>query len=356
MQVKMSSSILVLIGLLLVLGRARNVMDCEMNMEKRVYLNGDKVGPVGIECQVWKKINVLKWDSPFQKEGKFLRVVHLGSNKEIKYIGPVFKRVHILDSYSLLNKDEKINFELEDISKFYDLSEEGEYSISLNFQFKNHFEQIISLPEQFNPTNIITSENITIKIIGMKKVQSPQENFSKKRGVTYHNCGTSQTTTLNNVVSKYNQMRSQCLGICTTISNTGTTTGTLYTSYFGSLNQERFNRVYSVLSKLDDYSYIISCGNSNCPSDAIAYVYPTDSSRRVYVCSIFWTTQIGCNRQSFTQAGTIVHELAHFDVIGNCDDIKYGETDCKNLAATNPASAIYNADNFAIFCEKSTQC
>ena len=49
----------------------------------------------------------------------------------------------------------------------------------------------------------------------------------------------------------------------------------------------------------------------------------------------------------------MIHELSHFDVLGNTDDIVYGKTGAKNLAISNPASAVKNADNHEYFSENT---
>ncbi|KAF9536060.1 hypothetical protein CPC08DRAFT_771758, partial [Agrocybe pediades] len=49
--------------------------------------------------------------------------------------------------------------------------------------------------------------------------------------------------------------------------------------------------------------------------------------------------------------GIIIHEASHFYVNAGTRDIIYGVQQAKNLAASNPWSAINNAANFAYFGE-----
>ena len=53
------------------------------------------------------------------------------------------------------------------------------------------------------------------------------------------------------------------------------------------------------------------------------------------------------------KAGTIIHELSHFDVLGNTDDIVYGQSGAKSLAISNPSQAIKNADSHEYFSENT---
>lgn len=53
------------------------------------------------------------------------------------------------------------------------------------------------------------------------------------------------------------------------------------------------------------------------------------------------------------QAGTIIHESSHFTANGGTDDYVYGQTDAKNLAISDPANAVMNADNHEYFAENN---
>lgn len=85
----------------------------------------------------------------------------------------------------------------------------------------------------------------------------------------------------------------------------------------------------------------------SCKKRYYAYVYP-NQPYKVYLCNIFWLAP-PVNRDS--QAGTLVHEVSHFDVVAATDDFVYGENLAKNLALTNPDQAINNADNHEYFAE-----
>jgi peptidyl-Lys metalloendopeptidase len=59
------------------------------------------------------------------------------------------------------------------------------------------------------------------------------------------------------------------------------------------------------------------------------------------------------NTSTYTiaQAGTLVHESSHFDVIAGTDDVVYGESACQKLAVKDPDTAITNADSHEFFAE-----
>ncbi len=78
-----------------------------------------------------------------------------------------------------------------------------------------------------------------------------------------------------------------------------------------------------------------------------AYVYPHQLSAIYLGLGFFSASEIG----SDTKFGTIIHEMTHFWLSGNTEDLHYGRTHCLDLAARNSSAALHNADNFQYFTE-----
>jgi len=81
-----------------------------------------------------------------------------------------------------------------------------------------------------------------------------------------------------------------------------------------------------------------------------AYVYPTDSTKRVHMCGVFWrapTTKLVRD----SQPGTIIHELSHFADQFGTSDVAYGTTAIQGLARSEPGRARDNADNIEAYAE-----
>jgi peptidyl-Lys metalloendopeptidase len=53
------------------------------------------------------------------------------------------------------------------------------------------------------------------------------------------------------------------------------------------------------------------------------------------------------------QAGTIIHELSHFNVNGKTVDAGYGTSGCKDLAVAKANVATSNADSHQYFSENN---
>ncbi len=132
-----------------------------------------------------------------------------------------------------------------------------------------------------------------------------------------------------------------------------------YRTWFGTFNQDRYQRVRAVLDgvrfKLNSGSTLTAyCRvNPNDPCDAAGDIAATFVNVRgdveAWFCTAFFALppRVGFD----TQAGSVVHELTHS--IGHTDDIAggYGVAGAQNLAANRPSDAVENADNYEYYAE-----
>jgi type VI secretion system secreted protein VgrG len=79
-----------------------------------------------------------------------------------------------------------------------------------------------------------------------------------------------------------------------------------------------------------------------------AHVTPSDPSKTIYLGKDFHTAPA---RGPNSKAGTLCHEMSHFDDIGGTDDLGYGTTEASHLAKKHPDNAVQNADNFEYYME-----
>lgn len=131
---------------------------------------------------------------------------------------------------------------------------------------------------------------------------------------------------------------------------TNGTQGSRYTWWFGTYNSSRystvrthFNNIYSALSS---QPFTFDC---TCTDSYYAYVYP-NQPYRIYLCNAFWSAP---NTGTDSRAGTIVHEVSHFTVMGGTDDWAYGQSAAHSLALSNPSRAVDNADSHEYFAENT---
>jgi len=94
-------------------------------------------------------------------------------------------------------------------------------------------------------------------------------------------------------------------------------------------------------------------------SNVYAYVQPNDPTHTVYLGGKFNDSNTP-DTGTDSRAGTLAHELSHFNDIGGTDDVVhpacggqtcYGSQNAENLAKSSPADAQKNADNFEYYTE-----
>jgi uncharacterized Zn-binding protein involved in type VI secretion len=78
----------------------------------------------------------------------------------------------------------------------------------------------------------------------------------------------------------------------------------------------------------------------------VAQVYKTDECFIIYLGNPFWGYKGGNNNARET---LLIHEVSHFEGIGNTIDRGYGEYECEDLAKKRPGLALKNADSYALF-------
>jgi len=122
-----------------------------------------------------------------------------------------------------------------------------------------------------------------------------------------------------------------------------------YTRWFGAYSDSNWNfvtvafrNINSALSNINNFNAHCDKGASVCTPNTFAYVYPSDGSRTVYLCPLFFSRQGDRIR-------VIVHEMSHFSAIAGTQDYTYGTANCLNLARSNPSQAARNADNVCYF-------
>ncbi len=119
-----------------------------------------------------------------------------------------------------------------------------------------------------------------------------------------------------------------------------------YKKWFGNHTASRFKAVKSVLTKTRDAmkttQFTYNLTGTGCQSNWYAYTYMDTTT--IWFCGEFWNAPA---TETDSKAGTVLHEHSH--ATASTDDIAYGQSSCKQLAKTTPASAIKNADSYAYF-------
>jgi peptidyl-Lys metalloendopeptidase len=126
--------------------------------------------------------------------------------------------------------------------------------------------------------------------------------------------------------------------------------GARYTSWFGAADPARSSTVAAHFQAITDAfaskPVTVDCG---CNESYYAYVYP-NQPYKIYVCKAFWSAP---PTGTDSKGGTLVHEMSHFTVVAGTDDLAYGQQAAADLARTDPAKAVNNADSHEYFGENT---
>jgi len=130
--------------------------------------------------------------------------------------------------------------------------------------------------------------------------------------------------------------------------------------WFGRYSQANYAKFISTFENMSrsfaDEQISYDCGCIAIPAadqnNVFAYVFP-DQPFVINLCGAFWAAPLsGVDSRS----GTIIHEMAHFDVVGAANDVfpeVYGTEGALALAILNPTHAVNNAENCGYFAENS---
>ena len=258
----------------------------------------------------------------------------------VDYTGPLVKRGPLTEAdYVLIAAGETQSFEVE-LTGTYDLSQNGRYAI-----------EYIGLGKQTGGLTALAEAAPSYFWLEGRSPQAPQavqeQSPSLASSISYTgNCTASQKTTLASAfaaASNYSQAAQ------TYLSGAGSGTQR-YKTWFGSYTAANWNTAKAHFVATNDAfknkAVTLDC---SCKQSYYAYVYPTQPYK-IYVCNAFWGAPL---TGTDSKAGTLVHEMTHFNVVAGTDDWAYGQSAAKSLAISNPTKALDNADSHEYFVENS---
>jgi peptidyl-Lys metalloendopeptidase len=124
-----------------------------------------------------------------------------------------------------------------------------------------------------------------------------------------------------------------------------------YAQWFGAYSETRFNIVNAgfrnIRSVLENNRIDFICG---CLRDGTFAFINRARPFEINLCPAFWPA---AENGRDSRAGTIVHELSHFNEILGTNDFRYGQGPAADLALSSPDQAVLNADNYEYFAENT---
>jgi hypothetical protein len=126
---------------------------------------------------------------------------------------------------------------------------------------------------------------------------------------------------------------------------------TTFRAAFGTTDGSAHDLILRVINRELDLNRKYSSANFRNASDSdpkrFAYVDPKDSTK-IYLDQRFWTAP---PTGKDSRAGTLAHEMSHFNNVAGTNDAAYGVDRAANLARTSSSQALRNADNLEYYLE-----
>jgi len=281
--------------------------------------------------------SILTWGTPLEEVEWNYNIFSIVTDDNVpaEYQGRAVKRVPPTTSDFALLFPNDVKFGTMKLSKGYKFYESGVYNIKLMaVQHTNSGESKPLLSNSVTLTVIVPDDKIKFEVSG-------------KNAVTYFGCTSSREATVNTATNNAITASSNALNY---LNNNCRPT---YEKWFGSYTASRYstvdNHFTAIYSALSGKGFGIDCSTCTQPG-VYAYVYPTDKTHRIYLCSVFWSSS-GNPATYDSQPGTLTHEMSHFNDVAATGDYQYGTSGCLSLAISNPATAVQNADSHEYFQE-----
>lgn len=323
-------------GLAVELSAAKNWLGPHDDADVRVKITNNGARPVAIP----------RWNVPRATlDANLFEVTRDG--QPVRYLGILAKRgapgpgdfVTLKPGQSLRGRTE--------LSKHYDLADGGEYVVSFRLDLLDG-----TLADELRDgAEIVDSNALTFwRDAPIRGAAIDWDRFAQapeQLALSTTNCSSSQQSGVSSAFSSATTYAAGSLSYMN--SKTYTTVGPRYTTWFGTSTSANFTTVKNHFVAIDDAfrtkPVVVDCG---CTQNYYAYVYPTQPYK-IYVCNAFWSAP---NTGTDSRAGTLIHEMSHFNVVAATDDWAYGQTACKKLAK-RASKAIDNADSHEYFSENT---
>jgi peptidyl-Lys metalloendopeptidase len=311
-------------------------------------------------------IHVLKWNTPFEGMNNDIFLVER-EGKYAVYMGRLVKRGSPKpEDYMTIEPKNSSSTEF-DLSKFYDAYEPGEY----NVEYRSHLldagiEEPRILAQNFltksKPLIELNQPNIAKFTLLERRQQrqiggvameflSKHEASLEKAAPTFNNCDLNRQGILNNALTEAEKIANESRLALRDLPENRRATASRYQEWFGNYDKQHYDKVINDFEKIWDAlankTITFNCSFTGCDPNWYAYVQATNPYE-IFLCNLFWSARL---KGTDSQAGTLIHEISHFNVVAGTSDIVYGQANCRQLAISKPSDVINNADSHEYFAE-----
>ncbi len=302
-------------------------------------------------------LSILTWDTPFEDTLSHNVFQVTSSEKALPftnlapYIGRhVKRRAPEGDSYFVLAAGESKTADV-NLSQYYKIDDPGVHAV----RFNGHINYTPATANKITAKNSIeVVESLQTQEFFSKSVQlhlNPQATGTRlEKQADFNACSAEQQVYIQSATDAAEMLAGDALSDLQSLTEQERQSSPRYTTWFGSYTEQRFNQVVDNFSAISDAltneTLRFDC---TCDDSYFAYVYPTQPYN-IFLCQAFHqAAELGTD----SRAGTIIHELSHFNILAGTEDHVYSQQGTQNLASTDPDRAIDNADNHEYFAENT---
>jgi len=338
---------------------AFNVSAAKPQLDIDVSVNAADNGNVNATLSITNNGNgqqkILGWYTDLEEE----HIFHVERDGvEVAFYGPHYKRQAPTEKDFIKLKSGETLTKSFELSSLYDMSEAGNYQVSYDVKsfhlFSNKGQQ--NKAEKMDVETLKSNAaNIWLEGVASKgsanKGKPGGGNGSGDciDGTCFTGrCDNGQKTEIMSAFNAADQLTNNAVSYLN--AHSANNTSARYETWFGAATNSRYNTASAnfdaINDAIDTKPVTFDC---SCKKTYFAYVYPTQPYK-VYLCKAFWSAnEIGTD----SRAGTIIHELSHFNAVAGTDDVVYGHSGAKSLANSNPDQALNNADSHEYFAENT---
>ena len=277
-----------------------------------------------------RPVDLLSWYLPVTDLQESLFAV-ARDGQPVAYVGPRYKRaLPDASDFITIAAGASATWRVE-LSRFYDFSQSGDYTV----------EVMLDDAKLRGGSGIVASTAAQAWVEGRVAVPEKQGGGG---GRACSSTEQAQIVTAIGDAGAYSSAARDYLG--------GSPSGTpRYVTWFGAFSTAGWNTAHTHFVAIADAfankPITVQCGCKQ--KNVYAFVDP-NKPYVITVCGAFWPAPA---TGTDSKAGTLVHEMSHFNVVASTNDNAYGQAACKSLAQSDPAAALDNADSHEYFAENN---
>ncbi len=241
-----------------------------------------------------------------------------------------------------------------DLTAYYDMSGTGEYTVRYRTAVQDALSGVGTKIGTAGPPEIAEIESNEL-VFGVERGERGrlfqlfrQADFVKALTPGFVSCTSARQSALTTALGNAETISLRARDYLNNLPAASRSTNTAYKTWFGAYTSSRYSTVQShytaIHSAFATRAVDFYC---DCTDSSYAYVY-SNQPYKIHLCNAFWNAR---NLGIDSKAGTLVHEMSHFNVTAGTSDYAYGTSACQRLASSNPKKAINNADSHEYFAE-----